>query len=177
MASLYELRDMYLELFEVATNDTDDGEVDENWVKALDALDSDIDAKLEGCVRVYQSINAYAETLSNEAARLKARADSAENRAKALKDYMKENVEAVHEPIEDKNGNPVPIKRCVGPFVLSIVNNSQPSVEIVNIDEVPEIYDKKRVREIDKKLVVDSYTMNIEVPGCVVKRGNHLRIK
>lgn len=168
MASLYELKDKYLELYDAATSDaeTEGGELSPVWVELLGGLEKDIESKLDGCVRVYKSLTAHAEVISAEAKRLAERAKAASEHAERLKAYMKENLEAME------------VERfAAGPFELAIQKNGQPAVRVLDIALVPECYDKVRDREIDKKLVLESYQIGMDVPGCIVERGTHLRIR
>jgi hypothetical protein len=167
MPSLYELTDNYISLYESADIDTDsDGAIDSDdaWLEIIKDLEVDIESKLTGCVKVYQSLKA--DELEMEYKRLRERAKTIGARAEKLKEYMKENVEKLGEK-----------KMEVGVFILTVCNNSQPSVEVYDISQVPDVYDKVHEREIDKKLVLESHKIGLEVPGCHIERGTHLRIR
>lgn len=168
MPSLYDLTEKYNALFESALLDSsdNDGEISDDWLAVLNAIEDELETKLEGCVRVYFSLNAHADSLKREAARLAERAKQAADRVEHLKDYMKDELEKIAADKFD-----------AGPFRLSICKNSQPSVEVIDIDLVPDAYDKVRDREIDKKLVLESHKIGLHVPGCKIERATHLRIK
>lgn len=166
--SLYKLTGIYQELMELASSEPDDIPVgfDQQWFETMEQLQGDIDEKLVGCCKVYKSLDALQDAIQHEIDELRLRRTRIENAAAKLKDYVKFNLEQ----IGDK-------KRIAGPFTLSICNNSQPSVIVLDLDAVPAKFDKPYERQVSLTAIRDALKAGEEVPGVDVERGTHLRIK
>lgn len=146
--------------------DTVDGELPPDLDAQLDALQGDIETKLERCCAVVRQMDAERDALKEESARFALRAQHADNAAKHFKEYMKSNLERLG--ID---------KMEAGLFKIRIQNNSQPAVHFDgDAEKLPETF--RRVEySIDSKAIVTAWKAEQELPsGVEVVRGRHLRI-
>lgn len=165
--TLYELTAEYDAIFEAALAEADeDGGLPPDMVDLLNEFQDEILAKLEGCCRVLRSLESHADAIKAEVDRLRGRATRAANQATRLKDYMREQMEAIGLDKTD-----------AGPFRLSICTNSQPTVTVIDLDAVPTTYDKPAARQVSLTAIRDDAAAGIDVPGVAIERGRHLRVK
>lgn len=165
--SLYKLTGAYQRLMELATDDEDEEGLgfSQPFIETLEALDDELDAKFEGCARALKSMASLKESIEAEAAGLKKRAARLDLGIEELKGYIKYCMEQAGFT-----------KRQAGPFKMSIVNNSQPSVTVMDLDEVPTKFDKPVERAVSLTAIRDAWKAGEIVPGVDVVRGNHLRV-
>lgn len=166
--TLYKLTGIYQELVELAASEPDDNPVgfDQKWFETMEQLDGQIDDKLVGCCKVYKSLDALQDTIQREIDDLRMRRTRLENAVVKLKDYIKFNMDQIGQK-----------KRIAGPFTLSICNNSQPSVIVLDMDAVPTKFDKPYERQVSLSSIRDAVKAGESVPGVDIERGTHLRIK
>lgn len=163
-----------------------DGELNTSLADRLDALQLDMESKIEGCCKVIRNYTGYAAMLKDEAQKFAARAQSAENAATGIKAYVKANLEKVGIT-----------KLEAGLFKVRIQANSIPSTTFdgnpVNLpgdfQMVEYSLDAKAViaawREwMDKKpkdatdeIAIAAWQGEYPLPdGVKVEKGTHLRI-
>lgn len=167
--ALYKLTGAYLRLMELATDDEDEDGVpvgfSQPFMETLEELEGDIDDKLEGCCKALKSMGALKDAIDSERQLLSRRAQRLDAAIDELKSYVKYNMEQMGFK-----------KRQAGIFKLSICNNSQPSVNVMDIDQVPHSFDKMREREVNLIAIREAHKMGVDVPGVEVVRGTHVRV-
>lgn len=165
MPKLYEIRGELNALYERAFNESgDDGLIPAEIAEAMHATELAFDDKVEHALFVVRSWEADEMGYKLEEERLaKARARIAKRR-EALKQYVKQEMEAAG---RDKvRGN---LLSC------RLQLNSQPSVTIVDEAKIPEQFFRV-VREVDKRAIIDASKAKQEIGGVLVETGKHLRI-
>lgn len=163
--TLYDLTVEYDRVFEAAIEHGDEGELTPDFVRLIAELEGAIESKLENCCRVLKNMQGLQDMLEAEYKRMWDRAKSIEGNATRLKDYVQSCMELAG--IDKTNA---------GPFRLSIVKNSQPSVEILDMALIPHTYDKPAERQVSLSQIRDAVKAGREVPGVSVVRGTHLRV-
>jgi hypothetical protein len=165
--SLYKLTGAYQRLMDIATDDEDEEGLgfSQPFIETLEALDDELDIKFEGCARALKSMAALKESLDAEASLLRKRAARLDLGIEELKGYIKYCMEQAGFK-----------KRQSGLFKFSIVENSQPSVTVMDLDEVPTKFDKPTERTVSLSAIRDAFKAGEIVPGVDVVRGNHLRV-
>ena len=155
---LYELTTDFAVL---AAMDEDDIDVS----LALDALTVALEDKCAGVVRVLATIDAEAEALKAEEKRLADKRKRRENRAKELRDYVKDAMKA---------GD---IRKIETPLATFSLKDGPPRVVVVDEMLVPETYTRTIV-EIDKAAILEAFKRDGEcVPGTSIERSKALTIK
>lgn len=165
--SLYKLTGEYQRLMDLACDEDEDVSVGfaQPFIETLQNLDGQIDDKLENCCRVIKSMLALQASLDSEAKQLKERSQRLEKALDELKGYVKYNLEMIGAT-----------KRTAGVFRLTICQNSQPSVTVLDLEEVPHKFDKPVERQVSLTAIRDAVKAGEDVPGVDVVRGTHLRI-
>lgn len=167
-ATLYELSEQYQKLWELANDEEFDHSVglSSEFVQVLESIEGQLSDKLEGCCRVYRSMCAMRDALDSEAELLRQRSKRLDRSATELKDYMQFSLEKMQ--IQ---------KTTAGIFRLSVCSNSQPSVTVLDLDQVPHKFDKIHEREVSLTAIREAVLKHGEdVPGVDITRGKHLRI-
>jgi hypothetical protein len=132
---------------------------------ALNALTVALEDKCAGVVRVLATIDAEAEALKAEEKRLADKRKTRENRAKALRDYVKAAMTA---------GD---IRKIETPLATFSLKDGPPRVVVNDEMLVPEAY-TRTVVEIDKAAILDAFKRDGEcVPGTSIERSKALTIK
>ena len=154
---LYELSSEYARL--VDTVDDDESAF------ALDEVVGELEAKVGNLCLVIATLDSEGEQLRVEEKRLAARRASRENRAEALRDYLKMNMDAMSIT-----------KIKTDTHTITIGDGPQKCV----VDDetlVPAQFTRTKV-EIDKRAILDAYKADGEcVPGTRVERSRALRIR
>lgn len=163
---LYELTDQWRTIAEIAFAEAEDGELPVDLMTQLSAIEGDIDHKLAACCRIVKEMDASKEAFATEASRLKLKASRCEAHADSLKAYMKGQMEACDFT-----------KREVDSLFTVAIQNSPPSVRVNNLDAVPSSWDVPQDRKIDLRGIKDAIKAGVEVPGCEIVQGTHLRIR
>lgn len=137
--TLYDLTGEYLMLQEMLEDPDVDLEVVQD---TLDALDGDIEAKLENCAAVKLQLEGDATMLDKEIKRLQAKKKTVENNVKNLRKYMQLSMEAMGKE-----------KVKTGKFSFTI-KASAPKLVIDDEKSVPEQFLIPQPAQIDKKLLL-----------------------
>lgn len=145
------------------------GELDDEIEARLDAIESDLEGKVERICGWRANLVATAKAYQEEADRLSARAKTLTRTADGLKRYL-------HVQLE-RSGRQ---KLEVGNWRLRVQKNSQPTVQLkVSPEALPEAYRRVRV-DADRAALLKAW--NEGTPGdeidqyIQVQIGNHLRI-
>lgn len=168
MATLYELTGQWLELYDMA----DDPEINPDvWFDTIEGIEGEIEVKAEGYAKLIRQLEADQAALDTEAARLKDKSKTIENKIKRLKDYFKQSMEATGKTkiqagiftfAVQKNGGKTPIEYApdmvVGDLPLEYLTFPAPTI---NSEAVRQALDE------GKELEWAHYG----------ERGTHLKIK
>ena len=137
----------------------------EAFRQALDNLNMQFLDKVTNIVKFIKNLEAQREALACEAKRLTERKRSFDSRIEWLKNYTKSAMEATK---SDK------IKYAL--FTIYVAQ-SQPSVEVKNIDEVDEQFLKIKM-EVDKTKILEQVKATGVIPkGVEIVQGTHLVIR
>lgn len=163
--TLHKLTDDYKVLENML--DREEYDFDQEGIKqSLNSLKVDIEDKVENVAKFVLSLQAQAEMIKTEEARLRARRNALENRAEWLKSYLLNEMSIV---MIDK------VKREV---ITVSIQKSPPSVEILNLQALPEQYTKTTI-EPQKYLIIKHFKDTGEVlPGInMITNKKHLVIR
>lgn len=138
MATLYELTGQWQELYDMA----DDPEINPDvWFDTMEGLEGEIEVKAEGYAKVIKQLEADQAALDTEAARLKDKSKTIENKIKRVKERLKESMQATGKTklqagiftfAIQKNGGKAPIEYApdmvVGELPLEYLTFPAPTV-------------------------------------------------
>lgn len=167
--TLYKLADDYQRLMDLATDDDAEEDISlglsKEFIETLERLEGEITSKVEGCCRVLKSMRSLKDSIDEEIAYLRNRSARLDRAMDELKNYMQIHLERMEIS-----------KMQAGIFKVSICNNSQPSVIVLDLDAVPVKFDKPQERQVMLSAIRDAVKAGEEVPGVSVERGKHLRV-
>jgi hypothetical protein len=165
MAKLYELTDAYAQIQALAEEpETPDGV----WDQALADLGGAIEDKVESIAKIIRMLEADADAIQAEIARLTALAHSRRNRASSLKDYLKANLEAAG------------INKIKLQLFSVAIQPSPPSCRAIDEAAVPQQFKHliPEIWKVDARAILNYHQeTGEEVPGVEITRGTHLRIR
>jgi hypothetical protein len=163
---LYDMTRSYLDLLDMAT-DPDSDDVDmESFVAAIDALESDINAKATNTACLIASLEAESMAVSQTIARMLKRAKSLDNRAQSLRDYLLNQLQLAG--IKEARDERIQVKLRINPA----------SVVVESPDRIPADYWRvTEKREPDKSLIKDALKAGAEIPGAWLRQTTRLEIK
>lgn len=163
MPALYEIATELSRLFDKA--EQQEGELSDQDFTLLDKLEGGFDDKGERIIKVIRSLQADAKRDREEARFFEQRTRVAENRAKWLKTYLQRNLESLGLK-----------KKQFGLFITSLGTASMPTVEVLNIEAVPEKY-VFTTKAVAKKAAFVAYKDGEQIPGLVFSYSTFLKIK
>jgi len=145
------------------------GEPEENQLEqlrqALDNLNMKFVDKVTNIVKFIKNLEAQRDAIAAETKRLSDRKKAIDNRIDWLKNYVKTAMQATQ---SEK------IKYAL--FTIYVGQN-QPSVEVLNIDEVEEQFIKIK-KEVDKTKILEQVKSTGVIPaGVNIVQGTHLVIR
>ena len=161
MAKLYELTDDYLSLWESLS----DPEAD--WTEAeekLRGIEKAFDDKVSACAKMIRNMESEETALTHEIDRMSRRHDALVRKIKAIKEYVKAEMET--------SGRE---KVRTDVFTVS-VQHSPDKVHVVDETEIPAQY-YQIMKRLDKIEVLRMLKAGYAVPGCELTQGSHLRIR
>lgn len=167
MRKLYEIADDYrrvLDGLDDAVNE-DTGELAPDAAAALDALEGEFTAKIEGVARYVREMDAEAVTFQAEARLLAAKAHARANKAKWLKDYIQAQMEAAGRA------------KVQGELLTIAVQKSPPSLGVLDEKSIPAQFWAPQPPKLDSRGVLDLLKAGGEVPGAEMRQGQHIRIR
>lgn len=144
-----------------ASVDPDTGEVREEALAELDALETARDEKALAVAAYLLGQEAEADAIDETAKRLRARAQVHRNHAERLRRYL-----ADHLPAGTK----------LADARVKIGWRKSRAVRVVEPEKLPEPY-WRVVREVDKRAVGDALKSGAEVPGCELEDRLNLVVK
>ena len=142
-----------------------DGEITDDLIQVLAAIDDEFNEKVESCCRMVRELESRAEMAAAESVRLKTKAYTAKAKAKRLKEYVKENmVRMGTKTIEE------------GCFRVTVASNPV-SVSVVDEALIPsEYYVIYPDPSLSKSAIKEALEDGVEVPGVELVRNTSLRI-
>ena len=155
--NLYELTEMYQNLLDL---DLEEEELQGH----LKNIDDEIEIKAENIAKVLRSLDAEAEAYKKEIERFTLKKQGAENRAKRLKAYLQEAMEAV-----DKK------KFKTDLFSFNIQKNA-PSLKILDESKIPDEYFKLE-RKLNKQGLKEAVKKGLYPEAAELVQGESLRIR
>ena len=161
MAKLYELTDDYLSLWESLS----DPEAD--WTEAeeqLRGIEKAFDDKVSACAKMIRNMESEETALTREIDRMSRRHDALVRKTKAIKEYVKAEMEA--------SGRE---KVRTDVFTVS-VQHSPDKVHVTDEAKIPPQY-YQTTKRLDKIEVLRMLKAGYTVPGCELTQGSHLRIR
>lgn len=133
----------------------------------LQAIEGEIEVKVEGMGRMIAMLDADAGVLDAEIKRMTARKLARKNRIERIRNYIQNQMELMG---KDKIETPV--------LTVSLQKNP-PALDIFDVMAIPTEYlvHIPAHSEPDKAKIKDSLKAGKEIPGCVLTQGRSLRIK
>jgi len=153
MTSLYEIANDFAKL-------TDSDMDPEMIADTLEAIEWELEGKIENCLAVIKNELAYAESLKAESKKLSERAKSSELRAERIKEYIAGSLETAG-------------KKSLKAGVHQVtVRAPSKSVEILDSGALPaEFVEYETNIKPDKLAIKKQLEAGIEVPGAQIKTG------
>lgn len=166
MPSLYELTGEYKKLLEFGGEcDLEDPEDAQAFLDTLEGLKGELDMKVDNCAAIIRELEAESEKFDKEADYYQKRATAMYNAAMRLKEYVKNELEAVN--LQEIRGERfiVKVQKSGGKRALHITG------------DVPDNY-QKIVYEPDKDKIRKALEDGEELPFAeLAERGTFLKIK
>ena len=160
--TLYEIKEQYKVLDKYIEDENLDRET---FKEALNEIEGSLEEKTENYVKVMKNYSAEAEAIKLEEKRLADKRKALENHAERVKQVL------------DDTLTELGIKELkAGIFNLKYQNNP-PSVDVLDMELIPEIYKLPQEIKLDKKAILQDLKNGIEVAGVEIKQGESLRIR
>lgn len=161
MASLFEINEQ-IEMLTDKLVDEETGEINEEVMAELEALEMDKNDKLEGCGLMMKQLSAEVSAINEEIKALKARATAKANRHDRIGEYVKATLK----------GKPFERAR------VSLSFRKSEKVEITDETLVPDGYCKFETTRKPVKSEIKKALKNDEtVPGCVLVENMNLQVR
>lgn len=156
-ATLYELKEMYLNLMDLDLEGEELG-------KALENIDDEIEVKAENYAGLIKNLEAEADAYKKEIERMSKIKKSLESRASLLKSNLEQTMIEL-----DKK------KFKTNLFSFSVQRNA-PGIKILNEDKIPEefVEYEKRIKKNDLKKAIKE---GLETDAAVLVESESLRIR
>ena len=167
--NLYKMNNKIEELIDLlfATIDEETGEVNADVKAELDAIMESRDEKLKNIAFYIKNLEADAEALKAEAAKLTARQKYAEKHAKWLREYLIQNLTE-----EDEK------KFTSEDAIISFSIRETPAVNIFDIDKLPKKYLVKTVEiKPDKKAIGEMLKADKKVAGAELVKNKSIQFR
>lgn len=154
---LYELTAEYREFQQLVESE----EFDEKTIAdTLESIQGEIKDKGRNVAAFLQNLEADVEALKAAESRIAARRRTIENRAEWLKEYLRSNMERCG------------ISKIECPEFVVTLGKPRDVCEIVNEDELPELYVKTKVtKSPDKTLILNAMKDGYNVPGARIGKS------
>lgn len=163
--ALYVLADEYL----IAAQQLADLDLDPQTVAdTLEGLSGALEVKATNVAMFARNLEASAEAIKAAEAQMAARRKSIENRAQAVRDYLKAQME--------RTG----IKEIASPYFKLAIRTNPPAVVIDALGQIPEYFMKMPEPpppSPDKKGIAAAIKAGKEVPGAHLEQSTRLEIK
>lgn len=161
--SLYNINDSILRIMEQCDHET--GEVTDEQMERLDALDLAFEAKCENVAFVVRTFQAEADAYANEAKRMADRARVAKNKSERLKNYLQDSMALLN--VDKIAGGVLPIR----------LQKNPPALSVDNATAIPDGFWLPADPTLDKRLLLVGLKAGDEIPGASLKATTyHIRI-
>jgi len=162
---LYELTDAYTSALDLFT-DPEQSFTADLIADTLESIELDFDDKVINTAKVIKSMQAEAEAIHQAIKPMMDRMKAIETRADSLKDYLLHNMQKV-----GKN-------QVKSPWLTVNVQASQKSLNVFDESKVPQKFKHNVVSVVIDTATIKNIMKNgIDIAGCEVVQGEHLRIK
>lgn len=133
----------------------------------LEGLSGDLEAKSVNVAKFVRSLEATAEQIKLAEKEMADRCKAIENRAKGIRDYLLNNMQACG------------ISKIESPWFVLSVKQNPPAVVIDDEASIPADYLREipAIHEPDKTLIKQALKDGFAVPGCRLQAGVRLEIK
>lgn len=163
MFKLYELTDMYQNIWNLVENE--DIDLD-NLEMALKTIEDSLESKAEGIAKIIKSIESDAAVLKEEETRLASRRKALENKKENIKSYLKEQLSLAG------------IDKVKTPLMTIALQNNPPSVNVIEEDKIPKQYKVKTVSiSLARREMLEALKAGAVIPGVEIKQDKSLRIR
>lgn len=162
MSTLYEIRNEFVQLLEMAGDESIDAEVIND---TLEGVTLEFEDKADGYAAVIRSLEGEASLIKGEIERLSDRKRVVENNIKAIKNSLEEAMIAV-----DKRKFKTPL------FSFNIQKNP-PTVRIINQEDIPKEFWKQQAPVLDKKSLVAFIKEKGDTDYAELSQSESLRIR
>lgn len=160
--TLYELKEQY----QILNKFIEEEELDrEAFKEALNQIEGSIEDKAENYVKAMKNYQAEADAIKTEEKRLYDKRKALENHAERIKSVLDETLRELN--IKDLKA---------GIFNIKYQNNP-PSVEVTDLDKIPDNYKLPQEIKIDKKAILQDIKSGQVVEGIEIKIGESMRIR
>lgn len=156
---LYELSQNYQMVLDMI----EDG--NEEYLDTLESLGEAIEEKAENTAKLIKSLDAQTEVIKAEEKRLADRRRALENKAKRMKEYLQENLEAAG------------IKKVKGQLLTVAIQKNPPSLNVVDESLIDQSYFIEQKPALDKKALLQAIKDGAEVEGVEIKQTESVRIR
>lgn len=160
--TLYELKEQFLILNKFIEEEELDREA---FKEALNQIEGSIEDKAENYVKAMKNYQAEADAIKTEEKRLYDKRKALENHSERIKSVLDETLRELN--IKDLKA---------GIFSIKYQNNP-PSVEVTDLDKIPDNYKLPQEIKIDKKAILQDIKSGQVVEGIEIKIGESMRIR
>lgn len=161
MFKLYELTEMYQNIWDLVNDEDADLE---GLEMALKSIEDNLEGKAENMAKLVKNLEGNITALKDEEQRLARKRISLENQIKNIKQYLEYQLTVMQ---IDKVKTPL--------FTIAMQDNPQ-SVHIMNDDLIPEEF-VKYTKSISKKDLLVALKEGMEIEGAEIKQTKSLRIR
>lgn len=163
MFKLYELTEMYKNIWDLVGNDEADMDMLE---MALQQIEDSLEQKAEGMAKIIKSIDGDIASLKEEEQRLAKRKKSLENKQANIKRYIQDQFTLAD------------IDKVKTPLFTIALQNNPPSVKVIDENIIPSIFRIETLNvSIAKKEIMDAIKSGQQVPGAEVQQSKSIRIR
>lgn len=165
MTSLYQLVDLYKKDLETL----EDLDLDEQTLAdTLDSLTGELEVKATNVAMFVRNLEATAAAIKDAESQMAARRKAMENRAKRVKQYLKDCMATAG------------ISKIEHPMLALSIRKNPPSVEILDDRQIPAEYwvtPPPPEKQISKTLIMQALKSGVDVPGAKLTQSERLDIQ
>lgn len=163
--SLYEISTDYLQALDAFTDPEADIPM-EAAIDTLEGIEGQLQDKAVNVAKFMQNLDATAKAIKEAEQQMARRRRAIENRARWIKDYLKQNMEA--------SG----ITKIESPWFRLAVQKNPEAVEIFDEASLPDDFKSEVVTvKIDKAAIKQVLRDGVHVPGAMLTQGTRLAIR
>lgn len=161
--TLYEITDELSKILE--SIEDSEGEATDYTLAELEQLNISLFEKINNISKFVKNLSAKVKMYKDAEQELKKKRQATENKIEWLKAYIMENMKKAE------------INKVEGDLFTTKIQNSPPSVNILNEEEIPKDYiEIVTQKKINKKAILTLLKSGEEVAGAEIIQNKHLRI-